>query len=123
MGLFDHDLRNDIKKYREYHEYLIEECKRYVQDTTIDLDERWRFFINDAIGKENQSWIWHPEDNEVDKVLKEIYNDGWIDRHQIIDLTDLVPQAFHDGQLTKSLYDRARECMLEEYIDSFIYDW
>jgi len=123
MGLFDHDLRNDIKKYREYHQYLIDECKNYVQDTTIDLDERWKFFINDAIGVGNQSWIWHPKDKELDDHLTKIYRNMYKERHMTIYLPEFIEDYLQGGRLTKTIYDRFREAMMEEYIDSFEYDW
>ena len=123
MGLFDNDLGKDIDKYLEYKEYLKEECKRYVQDTTRDLDERWHFFMNKAIGKEKKGWIWHPKNKRVDKWVQDLLDRDWYRKHQTIFISAVAQDMYADEEINRGLYDEIRESMLEDYIESFVLDW
>jgi len=123
MGLFDKELDKDIDKYLEYKEYLIEECKRYVQNTSIDLDKRWNFFTHKAIGKSKNGWIWHPNQEPVRKWLDDMLDGDMYRKYETIHVASIAQDDYGDGEINKPLYDQIRECILEEYIESFQFDW
>lgn len=79
------DLRDNIKQV----------VKEYVQDTSIDLDERWRIFERSGFG-ENPSWI---------QCLKSLHDDICtydglvnVDRHQQVSVFEIVERYNEDKE-------------------------
>lgn len=117
-----------IVMYFDIKDNIKEVVKQYVQDTSIDLDERWEIFEKSDLG-EHQSWIAHFDSLHDDICMY----DGLVhvDRHQIVTVFDIV-ERYNDDLRSDDIEDwekfgfdpvAFKEEALAKFIKSWEYDW
>lgn len=121
-----YQLEHALEEHKRKELSLVDACREYVQDKSVELDKRWEFFMTHAIGREHKPWIQRFASIDID-----IIYDGF-SRHQSIDMNDIIDQltlkpndAKDFGQLlvTPEQLLVFREEILESYVFSFDFDW
>lgn len=124
---------DEISAFKNDSNPLKEKYLNYIQDKSIDLEERWEVFCKAPTDwKEKDSYIVH---FQVEKALKanggEIswYDDFYIEKNETIHLMNVIErleeetETFEELGWNSELIKQFKEEVLEKNLASFDYDW
>jgi hypothetical protein len=119
------ELKAKIKEYNKQKEVLRTEIKRYVQDKSFPLEERWKLFIESELGTES-SWTVHF--SVLDGKDVSYYDDFYIEKYQtttVKDLVDMIGDKEPEDNmfLTDGELNSLKEDILKQFIWSWKEDW
>lgn len=113
-------------------------AKKYVKDTSIPLDVRWRFFVKYSLGHQ-ESWVYHPE--SLDDFNTPYGSNAIADRYmlsgerrEIVYFSNVISNLEADigkfvvvnkepVSITEEHVSKFKEEILKNYVNSFILDW
>lgn len=95
-----------------------EQVKKYCQDVSFPLEERWGVFIMSPFG--NRGGYLEHFDNLDDDI---IYGERDYDRNQQIYIVDNINDGDYDQFLTNEQKNGLKEEVLKKWIKSYDFDW
>jgi hypothetical protein len=115
------DFIEDLKKFSINKKLLSTSVKEYVQDVSINLENRWEIFCK--AGKlgliETEYYCFYP--NGIDWNSVSLYDDFYIDKYQTYDVLDILERGIDDNiDINQIEY---KESCMQEFIFKAINEW
>ena len=115
------EVNSKIEAFKPVKEALINLIKEYVQDKSIDIEDRWTVFIKAGENKlVNHDRFYH-EPKGINWNKHTLYDDFGIDKYATINVERMLESAIED----KIIEDETafKEYFMNKFIYSFENDW
>jgi len=119
------ELFNEIEAYKNQSE-LKQKYLNFIQNESNPLNERWKMFKHAPHDfKNHQNWIVHFEAESLLPSGQIVwFDDFYKDRYSTVIMTDIIDSMKENpNKYSKEVVEAFRKEILQENLESFIYDW